>query len=245
MSIPSEKAAVHVHDAAALMRTRATAALLLVLGAILFQRFSPAAATFPEVGLLVAGGLLALALARGAVSRDLADGSVLLWIQKPGRLVGFYAGRLVTVVLLTWMVHLAGGLIFLVAGAGPPRVDAGLVASLALVDVSVASAAFAVSAVRAPLESLLAAGLLLYPGLMGADAVTDPEAFGVWAPWVAAQRFPVLEIQALRRWIEGGGTLPTTGAFLRLALYPLAWAALGLALVAWRERGLTTGSSWD
>lgn len=230
------RARAHLHGARALVRARIPWVVLAAAGAALYPRIHPGLRAIPEAGLVLAGCAVALVLSHGAVERRLHAGPALLWIQKPGRPATFYAGRLGILVLLVYGVHGLTGLGLAWTGSGPTAPSPGLLATLALLDLAVVSVAFCLSAAGVPLAPLAALLCIVFLGLPGADAALDPRRFGAWNAFVSFQRFPVLEIRALRRWMESGGPAPSPTALARPLLYAGAWVVLGVILVEARLR---------
>jgi len=207
------------------MRTRLPGGAALALLAALYPALLPSANTPREVGLVAAGGVLTLGLVRDLVAADLRAGTHLLWIQKGGRLEHRYLARLVWVMLLAVGTHvvLLGGSALLDPGA--PPLSLGAVATYLLVDLSVLAVGFAVTCAGVPVEPVAVILLVLGPGLLGSDARVAPERWGGWAPWLAAQRFPMLEIHALAEALDGG-PLPSR-AVVRVFVYPAVWIGIG------------------
>ena len=221
-------------EALVLMRTRLPGGMILALLAALYPALLPSATTPREVGLVAAGGVLSLALVRGLVAAELHAGTHLLWIQKGGRLEHRYLARLVWVVLLAMGAHaiLLGGSALLDPGA--PPLSSGAVATYLLVDLSVVAVGFAVTCAGVPLELVAVILLVLGPGMLGSDAQVAPERWGRWAPWLAAQRFPTLEIHALAKVLDGGP--PPSWAVARVLAYPAAWIGIGWVALRLRLR---------
>lgn len=235
------KARGHLRAGAALVRARLPWVAFLVPGAGLYPRTLPEGAALPGMGLVLCGAVLALLFTTGTVAGEGRTGAALLWIQKPGRPAVYWGGRLAVVVALVVVAHALGGLALILAGLVATAPSGGAVMALALADLAVVAVAFAVAAAGIRMEAVVSVVIVLALAGLGTEAVASPGAFGAWGPWLAALRFPVLELQALRLWVDGSGTLPAGSALLRVALYPAAWSGAGLALVELRTSTLIPG----
>lgn len=222
-------AGLHARAAARLLRRRLapTIAFVAAGGALLFVGEGPDGRGDAASWMYLVAVVAPLVHGMGCVSDDFRSGTALLWLQKPGRPTGLYLGRLVEVVAAgaVWTVAVAGAGIVL--GADPPAALAAHLPVALLTAATVATVAFAASAAGVRPEGLAVVLAVYGLGTLGADAVVAPDTFGRWGPVLATLRFPLIELQALHRWIAGAAGPPAGSAALRLLAYPATCAALG------------------
>jgi hypothetical protein len=202
--------------------------------AALWAGRSPGAVELPGLPAFLAGFVLALFFARGAVAQDFRSGAALLWLQQPVRPWVRYGSRAAILALLLLGCHLVAVAVLSAAGLVEAPTTHGALLGLVLTDLSILAVALAVSAVGPPLETLVATLVVLVLATVAPDAHLDPGPFGALAPWLAAVRLPVLEIRALTSWLDGAAGRPDAGQLLRPFLQPGMWLAATLVVVELR-----------
>lgn len=184
--------------------------------------------------MILAGAAVALVAASGTGSRDQRTGSDMLWMQKPGApWVRVLAAWTRAMVLATGLTGAAA----LVYWALDPVVDLRSAGTAAVVGtffgLSAGAVVFGFSGLGVRLDVLPALAVIVYLGLLGAEAAA-PFATPMSA-LLEVVRFPFAELGQVDDGLQGGPA-PTPGTWFRIGGHAAGWLALGLAGRAGRTR---------
>lgn len=186
------------------------------------------------------GGLLLVLLSvSDGPGPEYRSGVALLWLQKRGSLVRFYALRFAGRVLAGWsallLVSVAASVTVLVLGLPGGGLVLRMIPALLVASLVAAAVVHAVSGLGAGRDAFAAMVVLGGLGLISVGAVMSPAESPVVQAVVSGVALPIDQIDFIGRWdfsASEGGPIRTAA---HLALYVGGWLVLGSAGVWWAE----------